>query len=140
MFELIQTGWQDCWESVWGPVLFIVLPIGLLITTHFAYDPRMRNYSFLRVIYLSLIPYTITWTIIALLGLVAYVPIRVQPLIQLFAICVFFLIGPIVGWLLVKRTLGYGDSEAVWSMIRWSIANLMLFILINIALPNYMEL
>jgi hypothetical protein len=139
MLELIQTGRQDCWDSVWGPVLFIVLPIGLLITAHFAYDSRMRNYSLLRVIYLSMIPYTVIWAIIAILGFVAYIPVRFQSLIQLLALCVCFLIGPFAGWLLVKRTLGYGDSEAGWSMIRWSIANLVLVLLINIALPNYME-
>jgi hypothetical protein len=131
MLELIQTGWQDCWRSGWGLVLFILLPVGLLITTHFTCDLRLRKYSFLRIFFLSLIPYTMIWAIIALTYSSYYAPDLISPILRLLAYVVFFPLGPGVGWVLVQHTLGYSESQAGWAMVRWSIANLILVFLIG---------
>jgi hypothetical protein len=126
MLETIAEAGQDCWDDGWGLILFIVLPLSLLISTHCVYDSKLRIYSFRRFLFLALIPYSVIWFIIAMMMSALYASEFIAPVLKMLACFAFFPLGPGVGWVLLQTTLGYNESQASWAMARWSMANIAL--------------
>jgi hypothetical protein len=117
-------------------LFFFALPLGLVLTTHLVHvELRYPPYSFWDLIKLALTPYFVFWVCVDLVGMASYLPRQLVVLGLGLTILVLLFIGPAFGKYMIKRVLKCSPDETNEFYMHWSIANIILAILIAFALP-----
>ncbi len=155
MVELYQSSFSTLMQQSWGPQL-VFLPLGLLFTVCFGYvDIKYAKYNFFHALYFVLIAYAVIWTPLAMVGIVnaldqtnlyrAFTPQAFSILSAVASwVCISVaVLSPVAGlfiaYVAVRRTFKCTPQQAYQFMYRWSIANLVLGVLLAISMPNYVK-
>lgn len=138
MLTRIAEGWWVVWDTPIGMALFFLLPAGLLVSTYIAMKLKFQGKGRLSdAVFLSLIPYAAVWMFTCLGQYAERMPAQQGDYAHGLLCCVFFTAGPVIGWLVAKRTLRISYMEAGKFSLIWAVSNTAMTALILFALPTY---
>ena len=129
--------WASFWSQGRWAVFLIGLPLGLLLTTHLVHrELQYTNCTFSILIKLAAAPYGVFWVCIDLIAMADFLPKQFTIAVIGLTLLVLFIAGPAFAKYVVKRTLKCSPGEASEFVKHWTLANLILFILVAFALPH----
>lgn len=118
-------------------LFFLALPLGFVLTTHLVHlELRYPPYSGWDLIKLAATPYFVFWVFVDIVGMAGYLPRQLVVYVLGLAMLVLCVIGPAFGKYMVKRVLKCSPAETNEFFTHWSLANVILAILIAIAIPS----
>lgn len=117
-------------------LFFVALPLGLVLTTYLVHlELRYPPHSVWDLLKLAATPYLVFWTCIDLVGMAGYLPRQLVLLALISAMLMLLVIGPALGKYVVQRVLRCSAVETNEFFKHWSIANVILAIVIAYLLP-----